>query len=93
MHKDSRHHLAAVKENSNIDLVNDPPAWVPQYYGRIRDTNHITGDPRWLTWLKNGKHLIFRLIFPPNFRLNYLRVLGIGYRVQGLGFRIRGFRV
>ena len=31
--------------------------------------------------LKNGYHLIFRLNFPPNFRLNYLRVLGIGYRV------------
>ncbi len=30
---------------------------------------------------KNGKHLIFRLNFPPNFRLNCLRVLGLGYRV------------
>jgi hypothetical protein len=29
----------------------------------------------------NGKHLIFRLNFPPNFRLNYLRVLGLGFRV------------
>ncbi len=30
---------------------------------------------------KNGKHLIFCLNFPPNFRLNYLRVLGLGFRV------------
>jgi hypothetical protein len=29
----------------------------------------------------NGKHLIFRLNFPPNFCLNYLRVLGLGFRV------------
>jgi hypothetical protein len=29
----------------------------------------------------NGKHPIFRLNFPPNFRLNYLRVLGLGFRV------------
>ena len=32
-------------------------------------------------WTMNGKHLIFRLNFPPNFRLNYLRVLGLGFRV------------
>jgi hypothetical protein len=29
----------------------------------------------------NGKHLNFRLNFPPNFRLNYLRVLVLGFRV------------
>ena len=29
----------------------------------------------------NGKHLIFRLKFRPNFRLNYLRILGLGFRV------------
>jgi hypothetical protein len=34
-----------------------------------------------LPWTINGKHLIFRLNFPPNFRLNDLRVLGLGYRV------------
>jgi hypothetical protein len=33
------------------------------------------------TGTMNGKHLIFRLNFPPNFRLNYLRVLGLGFRV------------
>ena len=30
---------------------------------------------------KNGKHLIFRLIFSPIFRQNYFRVLVLGYRV------------
>ena len=30
---------------------------------------------------KNGKRLIFRLIFLPNFRLINLRVLGLGFRV------------